>query len=320
MIIATHLQDFPMPTATPFSTTGSIKRFRKLLVRQRYYNVYMRTTRALTVLLVLLLPLSFCDAVSSKLLKVSFLDIGQGDSIYIEAPNGRQMIIDGGPKNNVQQVLTDELPFGDRSIDVLVVTNPDADHYSGFIDLLKNYDVGAVIESGTRTNTPTYSALQSAIAKNNTPHLLARKGMKIVLDKEDGVEFDVLFPDLDVSGWSRNDGSIMGVLVYGKTKIFFTGDGTTTTENAVMLRTDKEILKSNILKVGHHGSRTSTSDAFVQAVSPTWAVISDGQGNSYGHPHAETLATLTHNHVQILRTDQKGTIRFISDGTTFWLK
>ncbi len=274
--------------------------------------------RRLLLLLILLGPLS-CAHAGERLLRVSFLDIGQGDSIYIQAPNGRQMIIDGGPKSNLMSALSKVMPFGDRSIDVLMVTNPDADHYSGFIDLIRDFDVGAVVESGTRTNTPTYATLQKGIAEHSVPHLLARKGMKIVLDKEDGVEFDVLFPDLDVSGWSRNDGSIMGVLIYGKTKIFFTGDGTTTTENAVMLRTEKEILESDILKVGHHGSRTSTSDAFVKAVAAQWAVISDGKGNTYGHPHKETLDTLARNGVDILRTDQLGTITFISNGSN-WQK
>lgn len=252
-----------------------------------------------------------------NLLQVSFLDVGQGDAIYIQAPNGHQMIIDGGKAGTLLEPLSVVMPFGDRSVDVIMITNPDADHYAGFLDLLDGYTVGAVVESGTHSDTTTYKTLGQKIDEQKIPRLLARKGMRIVLDAEHGVEFQVLFPDREISGWSRNDGSIMGVLTYGTTKVFFTGDGTTTTENAVMLRTNEEVFKSDILKVGHHGSRTSTSDAFVKAVAPKYAVISDGKKNSYGHPHAETLATLARYGVEILRTDQLGTITFVSDGSQF---
>jgi len=276
-----------------------------------------KTLASILVLVLLFMPVA-CDNVRAKsLLKVAFLDIGQGDSIYIQAPNGNQMIIDGGPGSALLPALGDVLPFGDRSINVLVVTNPDADHYSGFIDLLKNYDVGAVIESGTHTGTPTHAKLQTEIAEKNIPEILARRGMKIELDEEDGVVFEVLFPDRNVSSWTSNDGSIEGILVYGKTKIMFTGDGTQKTESIILSENTPEILKSDILKVGHHGSRTSTSGGFVRAIAPAYAVISDGKNNKYGHPHKETLDTLGEYGVHILRTDQKGTIVFTSDGNSF---
>ena len=273
----------------------------------------MMKLRGFCILLFLFIPLVALGK-TPALLQVSFLDIGQGDSIYIQAPNGNQMIIDGGPKDALMRVLPTVMPFGDRSIDVLMVTNPDADHFSGFIPLLQNYTIGAVIESGTKSTTPTYRALLEQIEKKKIPDLVARKGMTITLDAENGVVFRVLFPDQDVSGWSRNDGSIMGILTYRTTKIFFTGDGTKTTENAVMLRTDADVLKSTILKVGHHGSRTSTSDAFVKAIAPIFAVISDGKGNTYGHPHEETLATLATYGVEVHRTDLESTVTFVSDG------
>lgn len=277
----------------------------------------MKIVRLILTLSLFMVPCIFVQAKLQQNLKVSFLDIGQGDAIYIEAPNGNQMIIDGGPKNALINALEGVMPYGDRSINVIMVTNPDADHYSGFIGLMKDYNVGTVIESGTKTDTPTYHTFRDIVAEKNIPNLVARKGMTITLDKEHGVVFTVLFPDMDVSGWSRNDGSIMGVLAYGKTKVFFTGDGTKTTENAVMLRTDKEMLESDIIKIGHHGSRTSSSDAFIKAIAPMYAVISSGKGNSYGHPHKETLDTLNKNHVQILRTDSLGAVTFISDGNSF---
>lgn len=152
----------------------------------------MRKLRALILTLILLfLPFS-CDTAGAKsLLKVAFLDIGQGDAIYIEAPNGNQMIIDGGPLGSLETPLSAVMPFGDRSVNVLMVTNPDADHYAGFIDVMKHYEVGAVIESGTTTHTPTHAEFQSMIADQHIPEVLARRGMTIDLDKEAGVQFTV---------------------------------------------------------------------------------------------------------------------------------
>ncbi len=250
-------------------------------------------------------------------LKVVFLDVGQGDAIYIEAPNGNQMIIDGGPPGAILEPLSEVVPFGDRSVDVLVVTNPDSDHYAGFIDILREYRVGSVVESGTPSKTKTYGLLHSEIQQREIPHLFARKGMTITLDSENGVVFEVLFPDRDTSGWSNNDSSLVGRLVYGESEIMFTGDSTLRTEAVIMANNPVSALMSDILKVGHHGSRTSTGSSFLSAVSPEFAVISLGEKNSYGHPHAEPVQILTKAGVDILRTDQEGNISFASDGREF---
>ena len=251
-------------------------------------------------------------------LTVSFLDVGQGDAIYIQAPNGRQMIIDGGPAGSLIEPLSLVVPFGDRSIDVLVVTNPDADHYAGFVDILREYSVGAVVESGTLSQSKTYALLHTEIQEQDIPHLFARKGMTITLDSDNEVVFEVLFPDRDMTGWSNNDSSLVGRLVYGESEILFTGDSTIRTESVILASNPVEALASDILKVGHHGSRTSTSSAFLKAVSPDIAIISLGERNSYGHPHKEPIATLSNADVSVLRTDQEGTITYVSDGVSVW--
>jgi competence protein ComEC len=280
----------------------------------------MKEMRITALILVLLLaPLSCDTAVAKGVLRVAFLDVGQGDAIYIEAPNGNQMIIDGGPAGSLLPPLEAVMPFGDRSIDVVMVSNPDADHYAGFLDLFETYDVGAVIEPGTRTSTPMHAELQGMIARKNVPELMARKGMTITLDAEAGVTFTVLFPDRDVSDWTTNDGSIQGILSYGTTKIMFTGDGTKRTEAVVLAEHSPTDLASDIYKVPHHGSTTSSSEAFVAAVAPKYAVISSKKGNSYGLPKQETLDTLKSHGIETLRTDEKGTIIFISDGSSFTL-
>lgn len=253
-------------------------------------------------------------------LTVAFLDIGQGDAIYIEAPNGHQMLIDGGPKENIVQKIKEVMPYGDTSIDVLVITNPDADHISGFAYILKNYTVGTVIEPGTTNPSKTYQTIENLIKEKNIPRLIASKGMKVSLDEEKNISFDVLFPDRDVSGWDRNDGSIVGKLSYGTTSVMLMGDATTTTENAVMLRTDKEVLKSTLLKLGHHGSHTSSGIAWLEAVSPEIAIISAGKNNSYGHPHPEVLYSLKKVGIPYLGTYDRGTIIFESTGLAFTQK
>lgn len=277
----------------------------------------MNKNRIILVLSLLSICIYAGFARAEKALVVSFLDIGQGDAIYIEAPNGNQMIIDGGPGHNLSHALSDIMPYGDRSINVLMVTNPDTDHYAGFLDVLKEYDIGAVIEPGTVSHSKTYEKLEQSIATENIPELIARKGMTIDLDREHGVRFTVLFPDRDVHTWSTNDGSIEGILSYGKTKIFFTGDGTKKTEGIIISGNTPDVIRSDILKVPHHGSATSSGESFVKTIAPKWAVISAGAGNTYGLPKQVTLDTLSRNAIDVIRTDREGTITFTSNGIQF---
>jgi len=250
----------------------------------------------------------------SGILTLAFMDVGQGDAIFVEAPNGNQMIIDGGPNAAILRELGNLMPFYDRTIDVLVITNPDTDHYAGFLDVLERYEVAMVIESGVRSDTTTYAAFERAVAAEGADKVIAKRGMNLVLDPENGANFEIIFPDQDVSsGFSSNDGSIVARLVYGNTSIMFTGDTTQKVEKR-LLRTEATPLKSDILKAAHHGSKTSSFKDFVAAVSPAHAVISVGRNNRYKHPSPETLETLTALKVPVLRTDKMGTIIFESDG------
>ncbi len=248
--------------------------------------------------------------------KISFLSIGQGDSIYIEAPNGRQMLIDGGPRGSLVKALKAEMPPGDTSIDVVLLTHPDADHYAGLVDLLETYSVGTIIESGKTSTAKTYQELQGLIVTKEIPKVIARTGTTITLDHENPVVFNVLFPGGDVSKLATNDASIVGRLTYGATSIMLTGDAPIATERILLAGSKPEDLASTILKVGHHGSRTSTSVAFMQAVQPSSAVISAGKGNRYGHPHQEVVDRLKNASIETLITKNEGTITFVSDGIT----
>ncbi len=242
----------------------------------------------------------------NKEITIAALDIGQGDAIFIESPSGTQILFDAGPGNTILRELPKVMPFWDRTIDAVVITNPDADHISGFLDVLKMYKINTVFESGTINPSSTYKNLESFIKNKNIPDILVRKGMSV--DIGGGAYIEFLFPDRDVTDWSPNDGSVVARLVYGDTKIMLTGDATKYTERLVLSQTHPNNLQSMILKVGHHGSNTSTSPEFVNAVRPKYSLISSGKSNKYGHPHKETLDTLAKLGVQIFRTDLLGTI------------
>src|SRR3989344_6139990 len=229
---------------------------------------------------------------SQKFLIFGMLDVGQGEALYIESPNGAQILFDAGPARKVLAPLRSVMSPFDRTLDVIVITNPDADHIGGIADILKYYQVGLVLEPGTQNSSKTFQNLKTKIKDQKIPVILAKKGMRINMG--DGAVIDILFPDRDVSSWSTNEGSVVAQLRYGATSIMLTGDATSKTEKIILADSELEEIKSKILKGGHHGSRSSTSYALVNEVSPEYALISNGKNNSYGHPHQEVLQTF-HN-------------------------
>ncbi|MDQ3076100.1 MAG: MBL fold metallo-hydrolase [bacterium] len=248
---------------------------------------------------------------SHRNLTFAVLNVGQGDAIFIESPTGTQILVDGGPRGKGMSELSRVMPLFDNTIDAIIITNPDADHIAGFLDVLKNYKVGQVFEAGTFNDSKTYRNLKDQIKNKNIPNTLAKKGMR--LDLGGGAVIDILFPDRDVSAWTTNDGSIVAKLTYGETSIMLTGDSTSETEDIILQSFSPSYLNSDILKVGHHGSHTSTSVEFVNAITPEYSLISLGKTNKYGHPHKETLETLENFGTEILRTDELGTIIFKCD-------
>src|SRR3989344_1369260 len=155
-------------------------------------------------------------------LTVSFLDVGQGDAILIETSQHQQILIDGGPGKAVLRELSKEMPFYDRSIDAVIATHSDADHIGGLPDVLSNYNVGFVMESGVGSDSSIYKEFEKIIGEKNIKKILARRGMQIELS--DGAYLLILFPDRDMTGSDTNDASIVAKLVYGNTSFLFTGD------------------------------------------------------------------------------------------------
>lgn len=243
-------------------------------------------------------------------LMVVFLDVGQGDAVFIEAPNGNQVLIDGGPNKSVLRQLSKIMPFYDRSIDLVIESHPDGDHINGLVEVLRRYNVELVMESGVANDSQAYQEIQNIIKEKNIKNILARQGMKINLD--DGINIDILFPDRDVFGLETNTASVVAKLNYGENCFIFTGDSPKAIEQ-YLVSVYGENLNCEVLKIGHHGSNTSTSEAFLGYINPEYAVISVGE-NKYGHPHQEILDLLGRFGINILRTNELGTIKIKSDG------
>lgn len=246
-------------------------------------------------------------------LTVYFLDVGQGDAIFIDSPQHGRALIDGGANRKVLSELGKILPFADRRIDIMIETHPDKDHIGGLPEVVNRYNVDLFLEPGVESENIIDDELKSRIEQKHIPKLLARRGM--VINFGDGAKLQILFPNQDVTRWDTNDASIVARLVYKDKSFLLTGDSPVKIEN-ILLKLDPIVLDSDVLKAGHHGSRTSTSIGYAKAVSPEYAVISAGKNNSYGHPHQEVLNILNGVGAKIVNTVESGTIEFQTDGKT----
>lgn len=251
------------------------------------------------------------------ILSVAFLDVGQGDAIFIESPTGVQLLIDSGRDNSVLRELGKIMSFDDRSIDVILATHPDADHIGGFPVVFENYKVDTYIDGGSIADTGIYIEVEKLIDKEGSTRLLARRGM--VLDIGGGALVTVLFPDRDVSHSDPNDASVIVKLEYADTSFLLTGDSPSSVEE-YLTTLDGEYLDVDVLKIGHHGSKTSSSERFLELATPIYSVISAGKDNRYGHPNQVVLDSLVKQDTKILATYEDGMIVFLSDGEKLWVK
>ena len=247
-------------------------------------------------------------------LTVNFLDVGQGDAILIETPSGRHMLIDGGVDATILRELGSVLSFFDRTIDIVVATHPDADHVGGLRSVLERYDVAVLMRPGALYEDDSAFASVLAIAtQQNVNEVIARRGQ--VIDFGDGTRLEILFPDRDVSGVASNDASIVARVVFGEHEFLLTGDSPQKIEE-YLVTLGPDALASDVLKVGHHGSKTSSSELFLGYVNPTYGVFSRGCDNRYGHPHAEVVSTFAKFEVRTFDTCTDNRIVFASDGQT----
>lgn len=241
-------------------------------------------------------------------LRVSFLDVGQGDAIFIETPAGNQVLVDGGANKKVLRQLSQEMPFYDRFIDVLIATHPDLDHIGGLVPVIKRYNVGLLVKSPVRSDGAAEKSFE--FVSEGVPQAYGLRGGKFILDN--GVYLEIFSPTAEMIALEPNDASIIAKLTYGQTGFLLTGDASKSIEEFVIGMGDD--IDVDVLKLGHHGSKTSTGVNLLGFSSPEFAVVSAGQDNSYGHPHSEVLEMLEKFDIEVLQTAEEGIISFESDG------
>ncbi|MEF8847113.1 MAG: ComEC/Rec2 family competence protein [Candidatus Paceibacterota bacterium] len=248
----------------------------------------------------------------SGFLEVNFFDVGQGDSIFIQTPGRQQILIDGGPNDSVLKKLNKEMPFWDRSIDLLILTHPESDHISGLLEVLDHYEIKYVMWNGIDGNTARYSKWKEALQKEGCQQIIAKEGQELKLT---GGTMEVVYPFRNL--WNEhykrsNDVSVVTRLNYGENEFLFAGDISKKIEKQV----SEKRVRADVLKVAHHGSKTSSSDELLKAVDPEVGIITVGE-NDFGHPHFETLFSLEKYGIKVLRTDQDGDIKILSDKNKF---
>lgn len=249
-------------------------------------------------------------------LQIHYIDVGQADSILVRVPVSggmKNMLIDAGTSENYPPAnITEYLEsLGITSLDYFVITHPHLDHIGAADEVINQFDVKTVIIPECDASTKAWENVLVAITENDVDaDILSGAGDTYTMGD---ASFKILGPIDPANEKETNNYSIVMRLVYGDTAFMFTGDAETDSEAEILERFPASEFSSDVLKVGHHGSTTSTSEEFLNAVNPSLAIISCGEGNSYGHPHDEIIALLEENDVEILRTDEQGDIVICSD-------
>lgn len=250
-------------------------------------------------------------------LQIIFCDVGQGDAILIRTPAGDDILIDGGPDNSVLSCLGEYLPFNDRKIELVFLTHPHADHLVGLITVFSQYQIDNFYVNNLPSKDKNVQELMKVMSTNKIfPESVADDKI-FTLGKDSSLE--ILFagqigPAPPPKDWNKV--SIVGRLVYKNSSFLLTGDLGQEKEKELVAAGKN--LDVDVLKVGHHGSSTSSGDQFLSVVSPEIAVISVGADNKFGHPSLRTVRRLERSGSSILRTDQDGNIKLVSDGVKIW--
>ena len=249
-----------------------------------------------------------------RFFEVVFFDVGQGDSIFIETPERFQVLIDGGPGLAVLEKLGQEMPFYDRTIDLIILTHPEHDHLFGLLEVLKRYEVKNILWTGIIRDTAEWEEWKRLIEQEGADIIITEAGQRIVLQKEPLIYLDILYPFENLENQETkytNNTSIVANLVFEDVSFLFIGDIEKEVERKLVEQNVD--LDSDVLKVSHHGSKTSSCSEFLEIVSPELAVISVGE-NNYGHPHPDVLANLEKFDIQVLITKELEDIKIVSDG------
>lgn len=280
--------------------------------------ILFSTASIFLIILILFVFFRFND----NKLHLVFCDVGQGDAVYIRTVRQADILIDGGPDSKVLDCLGRHMPFWDRSLDLVIMTHPDADHSTGLIDVIDRYQVSYFYTESVPGKTEVYKRLEAILAEKNLSAKYLHSGAKI--SDNTGFSMTTLWPSVEsiskvnqnVTNLRLNEFSVVQLLSYGNFKALLTGD----IGYLVMDQIAGEAGFINILKVPHHGSKTGMSEHSVSVMDPDISVISVGKGNSYGHPAKISLDLLENQRSNVLRTDKMGDIEIISDGKIFYFK
>jgi competence protein ComEC len=309
------------PTAEPIGEAGAGSRF-VLPEAAAFTSVLAVATRPRRAALGLLLVVWVATAATGPdgRLHLTVLDIGQGDAILIEAPDGATALVDGGVDPDLTlRRMGEALPFHHRRIDVVVLTHPHQDHLGGLEEVLRRYDVRLFVDGGRPAETDPYRHLLDAVKRERGAAMIVAEAGRVI--RLGAATLEILYPAAsDASAplpeGDINNASVVIVLRYGRFESLLTGDAEAPVERLLLERHQLEPV--DVLKVGHHGSDSSTTPALVSATLPAVAIVSAGLDNEYGHPHRATLDTLaTVPGLQLFRTDQDGSVEVVTDGASF---
>ncbi len=291
--------------------------------RQVWNSVSARTpAKALLVISLMAIVLTILALLQQPdgRLHVAFLDVGQGDAIFITTPKGQQILVDGGPGTvALTSALGQEMPFWDHDIDLLVLTHADIDHVSGLVGVLERYQIGGWLDNGAASESKPFQKCQELLKDASIPRQTVKSGDWLHLGR--GVDVEVLHPDAELAmglGADSNNGSVVLRLTWQEASFLLTGDLEAEGESHLMQ--SGQALSADVLKISHHGSGGASTEDFLAAVAPSYAVISAGAENKFNHPDPVVLERLDQlGAVQILRTDEQGTVEFITDGHRMWV-
>jgi len=248
--------------------------------------------------------------VSNHNLQFHFIDVGQGDSSLIITPNGKTILIDAGDEAHAKKVLSYVREQGIEKLDLVIATHPDADHIGGMDKVIKNFDIDVFAMPDVSAKTNQYKQIQRELKAKKMKATRLYQGDEVQID--DDIDFEILSPVKGKKYDDTNEYSIVAKIVYKDTSFILMGDATM--ENEVDIINNVPDIDIDVLKLGHHGSSTSSSDYFITKTSPNIAIISCGKNNKYGHPHQEVMRVLKKHGVTPYRTDEMGDIVITSDG------
>ena len=250
-------------------------------------------------------------------LVVSFLDVGQGDAIFIKTPNGKKVLIDAGPDSKVLREVSGLINFYERNIDLFIATHSDADHIGGLPEILKRFNLDKYIYNGKEDLDGLNSEILEILNKQKIDQHVATAGDKIILDHENNIYIEILWPEKDKELKDNNEYSVITRIVFNEIEFLLTGDASKDAENKI---SDAYEIESNVLKAGHHGSDTSTSLKFLEAVNPEYVIISAGLDNKFGHPKESVLNNISKIKAKVLETFVSSTITFETSGEELWIR